>query len=77
MSTNGMHLFNADPLGLLDGLLWHKDREDTVLERGLDSILVHTSWECECALESSDRALRGPVLVCCLLSFWLWLVLGD
>jgi len=40
--------------------LGHDNAQNTLVEGGLDSVLVHASGEAERALEFSDAALRNP-----------------
>ncbi len=73
--------------------LWYSDAQDTLLQTGLDSILIDTAGESKAAVELADRALADPELgvvlagfddillvgVCCGngRSFVVWLLILD
>jgi hypothetical protein len=57
-----VRLLDVDLARLRSGSLGNEDAQDSVLQAGLDSILVDACRECKAAMELSDRAFRDPVL---------------
>jgi hypothetical protein len=60
--SSSTRLLDVDLAGPRGGSLGNEDTQDTVLEAGLDSILINPSWEGKAAVKLSDRTLRNPVL---------------
>jgi len=62
-------LFNHNSLGLVRNRLGDHDTQDSILEVGLDSILVHAGGEAKSTMEFPHRALGDPVFSSVLLNF--------
>lgn len=70
-------LLDGDLLGGRNSRLGNDDRENAVLQVGLDIVLVDTAGEGKGALELANRALAGPVAVAGLVGLGLVASLGH
>lgn len=61
--------FNHNPLRMVRNRLGDHDTQDSILEVGLDSILVHAGGEAKSTMEFPHRALGDPILGPILLTF--------